>query len=80
MNNDQIAVASYLHRLEQDELHRAKHPPYASGPIDDGSVADLRFGASGQADDDQLEDLVGNRIVEFQRRGNTEVQFAMEDW
>ncbi len=80
MNNDQIAVASYLHRLEQDKLHRTKHPLYAGGPIDDGSVADLRLGASGQAGDDQLEDLVGHRIGEFQRRGNTEVQFASEEW
>lgn len=80
INNDQIAVASYFHRLEQDKLHRTKHPLYAGGPIDDGSVVELRLGASGQADDNQLEDLVGHRISEFRRRGNTDVLFGSEDW
>ena len=80
LNDDQIAVASYEHRMEQDKILRSRHPLYAGGPIDDGFVTDLRRGASGQADDAQLLDLVGHRITEFQLRGNTDVQFGTEDW
>lgn len=80
LSDDRIAFESYTHRLEQDEHLRATHPLYPGGPIDDGSVADLRLGASGQANDDQLKDLVGHRIAEFQRRGNTDVQVGSQEW
>ena len=80
LSHDRIAFESYAHRLEQDEHLRATYPLYPGGPIDDGSVADLRLGASGQANDDQLKDLIGHRIAEFLRRGNTEVQFGSQEW
>lgn len=80
LSDDRIAVESYFHRLEQDEELRCKDPLYAGGPIDDGFVADLRRGASGEAGDAQLMDTVGHRIAEFKRRGNTEVQFGSDAW
>ncbi len=80
LSDDRIAFESYIHRLDQDEDLRANDPLYAGGPIDDGFVADLRRGASGEAGDAQLMDTVGHRITEFKRRGNTEVQFGSDAW
>ena len=80
LSDDQIALESYRHRLEQDKFLRANLPLIAGGPIDEGYVEILKLGASGRADDELLEELVGNRIAEFQRRGNTDVQFGSTGW
>jgi hypothetical protein len=65
LSDEQIALRSYNHRLEQDEAERNVNPAYAQVGIDDQFVGALRQGISGKLDDTELQELVGHRINHF---------------
>jgi integrase len=77
---DQIALRSYQDRLTQDDAVRNQGAFWASRPIDDGHIADLRRGIAGQLSDNELEQLVGNRIERFRAIGNTTAARGSADW
>lgn len=78
--NDQIALRNYNDRLSQDEALRNAGPQWASRPIDDGFVADLRRGIAGQLTDSELAALVGHRIDHFRQIGNTTAEQGSDEW
>jgi hypothetical protein len=77
---DQIALRNYHDRLEQDEALRNRGPAWASVSIDDGFVAQLRRGMAGLLPDDELAELVENRIERFRQIGNTTAERGTEEW
>lgn len=78
--DDQIALRNYTDRLAQDEAARNAGPQWASSPIDDGFVAQLRRGIAGQLTDAELADLVGHRIDRFRKIGNTTAAPGTDEW
>lgn len=79
MAPDQIAWAEYNRRLTGDDLARS-HPAYARIGIDDALVGALRRGIAGSLTDDELHDLVGDRIDRYRRLGNTDAERGTADW
>ncbi|KUF12838.1 hypothetical protein AVJ23_01400 [Pseudoponticoccus marisrubri] len=80
LSDAQIALRSYQDRLRQDETARNSLPGYSTISIDDGFVAEIRSGIAGSLTDPELNNLVGHRIAEFRRRGNTTAEIGSEEW
>lgn len=79
--HDQIALRNYQMRVSDDEALRNADHRYASwGFVDERLVADLRDGMAGKLDDDDLRQLVGDRIERFRKIGNTTAKFGTEEW
>jgi hypothetical protein len=76
---DQIALADYQWRLHGDELARS-HPAYAQIGIDDHLVMMLRKGIAGSLTDDELAQLVGDRIERYRHLGNTDAERGSPEW
>jgi hypothetical protein len=76
---DQIALTDYLWRLSADEKARA-HPAYALVGIDDRLVRALRGGMAGTLTDNELNELVGERIERYRHLGNTSAEYCTEEW
>ncbi|WP_018389165.1 hypothetical protein [Ancylobacter sp. FA202] len=70
--HDQIALRNYQARLVDDEELRNSDPRYAlHGFVDDVLIARLRDGIAGRLTDNELAEIVGNRIERYRRLGNT---------
>lgn len=61
----QIAVRSYVDRLEQDTILREAHTAWAGISVDFDHASRLRDGMAGKLNDNELDKLVGNRIAGF---------------
>lgn len=77
---DQIALRNYLSRLAFDDELRNTYPLYAQLEVDADLARDLQNGAAGALDDEQLNELVGDRIERFRKLGNTTVKKGSADW
>ncbi|NKB83097.1 hypothetical protein HED51_03085 [Ochrobactrum grignonense] len=73
---EQIANRHYQSLIIFDEQIRQSDPRFSNIGFDDVFVENLRAGIAGRLNDDQLENLVGDRINRFQLLGNTDVQKA----
>ncbi len=77
---DQMALRNYQARLAFDDEIRSADHRYANMEVDDLLGARLRDGFAGKLSDDQLADLVGDRIERFRHLGNTTAERGTEEW
>lgn len=80
MTPQQIAVSHYHQRLAFDEELRNDWRYASIGSIDDHYVQQLRDGIAGKLQDNELEDLIGDRVARFQVTGNVDAKFGTDDW
>lgn len=77
---EQIANRHYQSLIIFDEQIRQSDPRFSNIGFDDVFVENLRAGIAGRLNDDQLENLVGDRIDRFCLLGNTDVHKGSLDW
>lgn len=80
LNTVQIAELEYRQEMEMDALIRAQDHRYAQFEVDADVARMFRDGYSGILSDDQLEQLVGDRLRRAQMRGNTSARKGSPEW
>ena len=76
---DQIALSHYNQRLVLDE-HLRGNPAYSAVGINDHYVTQLRAGVAGRLSNQELADLMGERIERFRASGNLDAETGSDEW
>ena len=76
----QIAVRSYIDRLEQDTILREANTAWAGIAVDTDHASLLRDGIAGRLSNNELDALVGNRIAGFRVLDDTDAKIGSPDW
>ncbi|MDF1600174.1 hypothetical protein PZ895_10335 [Mesorhizobium sp. YIM 152430] len=77
---DQIALRNYQSRLAFDDQLRNMDARHSAGYVDERLVAQLRDGIAGRLTNEELQELVGERIEYYRRLGNTTAEPGSEEW
>ena len=76
----QIALREYQIQVNFDEEIRAQDPVYAQWDVDPDEARRYRDGFAGKLFDDELEQLVGDRIERARLAGNTKAVKGTDEW
>ncbi len=81
LRSTEIAARNYQARLEFDEQLRSTNWRYASiGYVDEQQAKRFKEGTTGKLRDEELLDLVGDRIDRYRRFGNTSAKYGTQEW
>lgn len=80
MSEDELARMHYQERLDLDLALRDLSDFWAGRSIDQGYVADTRAIAAGRASNEQIDEILGDVLRKYARRGNIAAEFGSTDW
>ncbi|MFS8044987.1 integrase [Rhizobium sp. BR 314] len=76
----QIAVRDYQSQIDFDAEIRRTDPNYARWGVDSDDAARYRDGFAGKLTDEELHDLVGERVERARLAGNTDAIMGTDKW
>lgn len=80
MSEDELARMHYQERLDLDLALRDLSDFWAGRSIDQGYVANTRAIAAGRASNEQIEEILGDVLRKYARRGNMTAEFGSTEW
>lgn len=80
MTPGELARMHYQERLDLDAFYRDQSDFWASRSIDEGYVAQTRAVAAGRASNSEIQELLGDVLEKYARRGNLSATQGSTEW